>query len=278
MPHSFHYLLLIPGFNGRGNSRQQGLWAAMPFYVRRRMLSVTENQQKLHVEQGNGILQASNVYISGPAQMSINYGVQWGRRWRQQWCRTPLRPAGGITRCWRDRSTWQLPNTIDKQGARAHILHGEEDGDREEVLQGELGAGQGVYTASVSHSLSISLHLLSSLLLSLSSPFSLSLVCRIINGHYTTEHLIKFCTTSIKRRTLFLSLGGLIAGSFHVKSTRKMDTRHRFCRNLVSTYLTLSDVLVWNFSPWTCMVSELQAFKISKFGRFLLVHVNFDWP
>ena len=38
-------------------------------------------------------------------------------------------------------------------------------------------------------------------------------------------------------------------GSFHVKSTRKMDPRHRFCRNLVSTYLTLSDELVWNFSP-----------------------------
>ena len=67
-------------------------------------------------------------------------------------------------------------------------------------------------------------------------------------------------------------------GSFHVKSTRKMDTHHRFCRNLVSTYLTLSDELAWNFSPWTCMVSELQAFKISKFGRILLVCTDFDWP
>ena len=38
-------------------------------------------------------------------------------------------------------------------------------------------------------------------------------------------------------------------GSFHVKSTRKIDTRHRFCRNLLSTYLTLSDELAWNFSP-----------------------------
>ena len=38
-------------------------------------------------------------------------------------------------------------------------------------------------------------------------------------------------------------------GSFHVKSTHKMDTHHRFCRNLVSTYLTLSDELAWNFSP-----------------------------
>ena len=29
----------------------------------------------------------------------------------------------------------------------------------------------------------------------------------------------------------------------HVKSTQEMDTGHRFCRNLVSTYLTLSNEL-----------------------------------
>ena len=77
-----------------------------------------------------------------------------------------------------------------------------------------------------------------------------------------TSYIIKQCFFLLLRHF------PLLYGSFHVKSTRKMDTHHRFCRNLVSTYHTLSDELAWNFSPWTCMFSELQAFQISNLAIF----------
>ena len=63
-------------------------------------------------------------------------------------------------------------------------------------------------------------------------------------------------------------------GSFHVKLIHEVDNCHRFYQNLVSTYLTISDELAWNFSPWTCMVSWLHAFKLSKFGRIMLICID----
>ena len=63
-------------------------------------------------------------------------------------------------------------------------------------------------------------------------------------------------------------------GSFHVKSTRKMDTHHRFCRNVVSTYLGFFRNSLYDNFKYTCS-SDSSCTTVAAFIVMLNLCVNF---
>ena len=99
-----------------------------------------------------------------------------------------------------------------------------------------------------------------------------------VGGHVD---MVRILISEFQADTTLLDRWGdtpLHNGSFHVKSTRKIDDPYGFFSNLVRPMHIQSNLVTPNFSPICQVFSELWLFKSLSFGAILIISAVLRHP